>query len=711
MQNVHDYRLILITLFVACISVLININIVKRLFTANNDNKNRILFIGAFVVGSGLLGLHFLAAIAIPPTTNLIIKHSLAYLSLSWITAIFVGMLTVYLPSKKTLPLSSLLIGSSLCGLSGVTMYYLSIQGMYILPRLELNLGMSIFSVLIGSVFAALYIIVLFWLKNYSDNLILVTKLMFSILTAVCITSIHLIYNATVEITSNSAGVSPNLPLNTLLGICVGLICILFFCMAFIIAIFYEKINFNRTQADSNNELSQLAMLDTLTKLPNRRALQQNLEAGTRRCLRTNTSMAIAFIDLDNFKPVNDGFGHQVGDELLISVANRLNAAVRNCDVVTRIGGDEFVALIEDIKTNADIVQVLERIVHSINEPFFINEHQLFISVSVGVAVFPKDGDIEQLISCADAAMYRAKSDGKNQFRFFDAEIELASDQMLQMQKDLKSALMHDQFKLQFQLKIDSKTQAPVGAEALIRWEHPSKGLMLPDSFIHEAERFGLMDKIGAWVIEETCHTLHRLRQHGIPLNISVNLSVQQLRNSNLAEEIKAILMRYELPTSSIIFEINEAAATKKLDLLSTTSASFRAADLKIAIDNFGANPFNLAYLKNLEISELKLDRQFTSDVSTNHETYAIIEAVIRLAHALQLKVTADGIETESQRKKLAQMGCNYMQGDLFSKPLAEIKLIEMIKQLDSSLKNDDVSFVKDYLHTINNSQAQSSSR
>ena len=307
MQNVHDYRLILITLFVACISVLININIVKRLFTANNDNKNRILFIGAFVVGSGLLGLHFLAAIAIPPTTNLIIKHSLAYLSLSWITAIFVGMLTVYLPSKKTLPLSSLLIGSSLCGLSGVTMYYLSIQGMYILPRLELNLGMSIFSVLIGSVFAALYIIVLFWLKNYSGNLILVTKLMFSILTAACITSIHLIYNATVEITSNSAGVSPNLPLNTLLGICVGLICILFFCMAFIIAIFYEKINFNRTQADSNNELSQLAMLDTLTKLPNRRALQQNLEAGTRRCLRTNTSMAIAFIDLDNFKPVNDG--------------------------------------------------------------------------------------------------------------------------------------------------------------------------------------------------------------------------------------------------------------------------------------------------------------------------------------------------------------------------------------------------------------------
>ena len=711
MQNVYDYRLILITLFVACISALINIDIVKRLFTANNDNKNRLLFIGAFVVGSGLLGLHFLAVIAIPPTTNLIIKHSLGYLLLSWITAIFVGMLTVYLPSKKTLPLSSLLIGSSLCGLSGVTIYYLSIQGMHILPRLEFSLGMTIFSILIGAVFAALYMIVLFWLKNYSGNLIFITKLMFSILAAVCITSIHLIYNTTVVFTSNATGASVNLSQNTLIGICIGLSCIILFCITFIVSIFYDKINFNtfsfnRIQADSNNELSQLAMLDTLTKLPNRRALQQNLEAGTRRCLRTNTSMAIAFIDLDNFKPVNDSFGHQVGDELLINVANRLNAAVRNCNVVTRIGGDEFVALIEDIKTNADIVQVLERIVHSINEPFFINEHQLFISVSVGVAVFPKDGDIDQLISCADAAMYRAKSDGKNQFRFFDAEIELASDQMLQMQKDLKSALTHDQFKLQFQLKIDSKTQVPVGAEALIRWEHPSKGLMLPDSFIHEAERFGLMGQIGEWVIEETCHTLHRIRQHGIALNISVNLSAQQFRNPNLAEEIKAILTRFELPTSSIIFEINEAAATKNLELLSTTSASFRAAGLKIAIDNFGANPFNLAYLKNLEISELKLDRQFTTDVSTNHETHAIIEAVIRLAHALQLKVTADGVETERQRKTLAQMGCNYMQGDLFSKPLAEIKLVEMIKQLDSSLANDDVSFVKDYLHTINNSQA-----
>ncbi len=710
MINVDNYRLIALTLLLSSTAVLVNIDVVRRQFIADNHTKNRLFILGALLVGTGLLTLHFLDMLAIPPVLNINAGHSIFYLLMSWLIAILIGGLTTYYPSQKTLPMSSLLIGSSLCSLGGYSMYYFSIQGLQIAPDIVFNPKLGVIAFFVGTAFAALYLMVLFWLKNYTHGRTTSTKILFSLLTAFGLTGMHIAYNTTVRVAPNASSLSHTIPETTLLGIAVALACICLFCVAFIITIFYDKFNqtsfsFNRIKIDSNHELSKLAMIDPLTKLPNRRALEHNLEAGARRCLRTSSSMALAFIDLDNFKPINDNYGHQVGDELLINVANRLNSAVRNCDVVTRIGGDEFVALIEDIQSSEDIVPILERIVHSINESFLVKQHQLFISASVGVAVYPKDGNLEQLISCADAAMYRAKSDGKNQFKFFNAEIELASDHMREMQKDLKSALANNEFTLQFQLKIDSTTQAPVGAEALIRWNHPTKGLISPNSFIQEAERSGLIGQINNWVLEETCRTLHRMRLHGIMLGISVNLSSQQFRNLKLAEEIKALLTRFELPTSSIIFEVSEASATKNPELFGTLLASFKAVGLRVAIDNFGANPFNLAYLKNLEITELKLDKLFIADVSSNNETLAIVEAVIKLAHALQLSVTAEGVETEGQRKVLARLGCDQMQGYLFSRPLAEIKLVEMLKQPDSGFVADDGLFVKDYLRTINNSQ------
>lgn len=434
----------------------------------------------------------------------------------------------------------------------------------------------------------------------------------------------------------------------------------------------------------SREHLSQMAMVDTLTQLPNRRALMQHLQAATRRSERSGVSLAIAFIDIDNFKHINDSLGHHVGDQVLQEVAKCLVAAVRGCDEVARIGGDEFIALIEDVQYDEDAVTIVDRMVNSIREVSITNQIDLNVSASIGVAMFPRDGNINQIISAADAAMYRAKKDGKNQFRFYDADIAMTSDQLLEIQHDLKNALANDELKLHYQLKIDSITREPVGAEALVRWEHPVKGLLLPPDFMPAAERFGLSYAMNIWMIEEACRTLHLLNYLHIPFSISLNISCQQLRNNNLVNEITHMLKRFNLPLASLIFEITESAAFKNKLLFHKQLERFKAAGLKVSIDDFGTQPSSLAYLQHLDVSELKLDHTFIANVENDYKTRGIIQAVIELAHVLELNVVAEGVETESQRQTLAEIGCDQMQGFLISRPVPEDKLVRLLKKLSN---------------------------
>ena len=434
----------------------------------------------------------------------------------------------------------------------------------------------------------------------------------------------------------------------------------------------------------SREHLSQMAMVDTLTQLPNRRALMQHLEAATSRSERSGVSLAIAFIDIDNFKHINDSLGHQVGDQVLQEVSKCLVAAVRGCDEVARIGGDEFIALIEDVKYDEDAVTIIERMVNSIREVSIANQLDLNVSASIGVAMFPRDGNINQIVSAADAAMYRAKKDGKNQFRFFDADVAMTSDQLLEIQHDLKNAMANDELKLHYQLKIDSITREPVGAEALLRWEHPVRGPLLPQDFMPAAERFGLSYAMNAWVIEESCRTLHHLNYLHIPFSIAINISHQQLRNNNLVNEIIMMLKRFNLDESSLIFEISESSAIKNKLLFNKQLERFKAAGLRISIDDFGTQPSSLTHLQDLEVSELKLDHTFIAEVESNHKLRGIVQAIIELAHVLELNVVAEGVETENQRKILAEIGCDQMQGFLISRPVSEDKLIRLLKKLSN---------------------------
>ncbi len=433
---------------------------------------------------------------------------------------------------------------------------------------------------------------------------------------------------------------------------------------------------------DLNNNLSRIATTDVLTQLPNRNAFKQQLEAGIRRCKRMNNSLAVAFIDLDDFKPINDDYGHHVGDEMLQMVAQRLNGAVRHCDLVGRIGGDEFLALIEDIKSNQDIVTIVERIIDSLRQPFFVNNHELHVSASVGIAVYPRDGNLDRLLIAADSAMYHAKSAGKNQFRFYDAEMELASDRLLEMQRDLKLALERNEFELYFQPKIDSKSSSLAGVEALLRWQHPSKGWIAPSVFILAAERFGMMNQISQWVIEESCRTLHRMRSMGIHLQISINLSMQQCRNPDLVKNVLQVLKRFELPNGCLMFEIREASGLVNHEPFNARLAEFRSAGIDVAMDHFGIGDSSIAGLRKLNISQVKLDQSITNKIGEDAQSFKIADALIRFAHALDLLVIAQGVETEAQRKALVELDCDQMQGFLFGRPVPENRLPQLMKQI-----------------------------
>ncbi|MDZ4210795.1 MAG: EAL domain-containing protein, partial [Methylotenera sp.] len=446
---------------------------------------------------------------------------------------------------------------------------------------------------------------------------------------------------------------------------------------------------------EDHQEMSRQALLDTLTQLPNRRALMQHLEAATRRCERSGSSLAVAFVDVDNFKQINDTLGHQVGDKVLQKIAKRLVAAVRGCDEVARIGGDEFIAIIEEVDSYEDCIAVVERMVSSVRESCIINNTELHPSVSIGVAMHPKDGNINELISAADTAMYRAKKDGKNQYRFFDTEISSAADQLLEMQYDLKNALANDELKLHYQIKIDSLTREPIGAEALLRWEHPVRGLLNPAEFMPAAERFGLSYAISDWVIEESCRTLRQLKHLDIPFNIAINISHQQLINASLVSSITEMLNRYELPKSSLIVEMTESAALKNQEIFNNQLSRFQDAEIKVTLDDFGTYSSSLTNLQKWPVSELKLDPTFTENIATNNRTRGVVQAVIELAHALDLNVVAEGVENEGQRKMLAEMGCDEMQGYFISRPLPEDRLISLLKNLNLNFVEYEQFFFK----------------
>ena len=682
-MSTQDYRLILLSLLIASVLSLAAFSLVSRIDQNSSKAAKFWLLCGAMGMGSLLWTAQIAGLWAFNAFAP--VSWDLKFITISWMAAVTISWLALEIASRPVLTLSLLITSVIMIGAGISGMYYSSVYAIQIADTASPTL--FTFFVSLAAMVSIVALFMLFWRRAHQFPQAMLSSILGLVLISALASGAYYIDISAADFTHAAiygalAGTSPALLAMVIAIGAAGLIVIIFISGLLAARISKHSSANDVPSKEANYELSRMAMLDTLTQLPNRRFFQQQLEIAILRNSRLGNSLAVAFIDLDGFKPINDTLGHHIGDEVLRAVAKRLNAAVRGCDVVARIGGDEFVALIEDIQSDQDIVPIVERIINSLRDTFFVDPHEITISASVGIAVYPRDGDMTRLMVCADAAMYRAKSDGKNQFRFFDSDIELASDRLLEMQRDLRHALSKDEFKLHFQPKVDSRTYAPVGVEALLRWDHPIKGTISPAAFIPAAERFGLINQIGDWVIEESCRIMHRMRSQGIMLNISINLSPQQFRNANLVTNMLEVLERFDLPPSSLMFEISESSAMHNPEQFNTLLADFKAAGIEIALDDFGIGHSSLAHLQNIKVSVLKLHRTFIAEISANKQSRAIVDAVVRLAHALEMTVVAEGVETEEQRKILTELGCNHLQGYLFSRPVPEEKLAGLMRQL-----------------------------
>ena len=418
----------------------------------------------------------------------------------------------------------------------------------------------------------------------------------------------------------------------------------------------------------AQQQLFDTAHRDGLTGLPNRLSLEQRLNAVLETSTMDDRRFALLYIDLDRFKTINDTLGHGVGDGVLREVASRLRETVNPRDVIARPGGDEFIILLPQIANAADAEATAQRVVRAFKTPIAVQGRELFVSASVGVAVFPDHGrGAEALVGHADAAMYRAKRLGGNRCAFYDANLETQTNDRLTLENDLWHAIGRDELQVLYQPIIDVATQRVSGCEALVRWNHRTRGLIEPGAFIPIAEETGAIVAIDRWVAREAINAAMRLRRHIPDFRIAVNLSSRDLRETDLPDAIAEVLHEHDLPAAALTVEITEHAALD--DTVLPTLRRLSALGVRVAVDDFGVGYSSLAYLKRLPINGLKIDRAFIGDVANDSYDQAIVGSIVTVAKALGLHVTAEGIETDAQIAFIASLGCDEAQGYRFGHP------------------------------------------
>ncbi len=419
------------------------------------------------------------------------------------------------------------------------------------------------------------------------------------------------------------------------------------------------------------SQIEHQARFDALTGLANRRLLNDRLSQVLARSERTREGVAVAFIDLDNFKIINDSFGHEVGDMLIKEMAQRLSSCVRQADTVARLGGDEFVLLLTRYGTPEDLTRTLQRVQYAVAQPWLHSKREFQVSSSCGVALFPADGNsAESLLRNADAAMYRAKANGRNNVQYFTAELSQTMLARVGIEHRLRNAIARKQLELYYQPRIDVASGKLIAAEALLRWRLPRQGAVTPEQFIAVAEETGLIVPMGRWALNAACQQAQAWRMRGLPsLVISVNVSPRQFRHDDIVKTIALALKDSGLPAACLQIELTEGLAMHDAEHYIAMLNEIKALGVQIAIDDFGTGYSSLSYLKRFPVDQLKVDRSFVSGLPGDAADAAIVQAIVTLGHQLGLSVVAEGVETEAQNVLLRGLGCDEMQGYLFGRP------------------------------------------
>ncbi len=431
----------------------------------------------------------------------------------------------------------------------------------------------------------------------------------------------------------------------------------------------------------SEEQIRYRANYDSLTDLPNRLNFVEHLNEAIDRSKRSGNQTALLFIDLDRFKTINDTLGHDYGDELIRQVGQRIRDTIRKTDMVARLGGDEFTVLLSDMRDVIRASIIAKEIITRLSEPFLLHGHEIHTGASIGITVCPEDGDdAHTLLKNADMAMYEAKDKGRNRFRFFTPRMTEHAQKFLELDKDMRRALAQQEFELCFQPIFELNTPVLRGVEALLRWQHPEKGLIMPNDFVHVAEETGLIDEIGLWVLERACSDALPWLGHSMPPDfyLAVNVSMRQFKGGFGSGQLAAILDRTGFPPQHLQLEITESLLMDEDIRIKEALKDFRRMGIRLAVDDFGTGYSALSYLREFPVTSLKIDQSFVREIATNRSDRRLVEAIVLMAHGLGLVVVAEGVETPEQDTLLGLLGCDFAQGNFYSSPLFTADLFDL---------------------------------
>ena len=628
---------------------------------------------GAVAMGFGVWSMHFIGMLALSLPIEL--GYDVALTLWSLLVAVLSSGFALWLVSQPRLPALQLLFGALIMGAGISAMHYSGMAALRMQPGIEYDPVLFGLSLLIAVGASAAALSIAYRLRKQTSYVRLARGVA-SIIMGLAIVGMHYTGMAAANFPEGSfcgaalEGLSGE-GLDSL--VLVSSLAVL--TIALLTSIFDARLEARtallaESLAQANEELTHLALHDTLTGLPNRMLLADRISQAMAKVKEQGGCFSLMFIDLDGFKPVNDAFGHHLGDRLLREVALRLREQLRSQDTLARIGGDEFVLLVRLVEPD-DAPQVAARQVSLLSKPFRIDEHDLQISASIGITLYPGNGDtVEELLMNADAAMYHAKGAGKNGYSFFDASMNTNARKQLQLLQDLRQALDLQQFCLYYQPKFDASSGQAVGAEALLRWQHPTLGLLLPDAFIALAEKTGLIIPIGNWVLNEACRQMREWFDQGYShWRMAVNLSALQFCHAGLVDNVAVALACHQLPANSLTLEITETTAMSDADASMAVLQQLSDMGVDLSIDDFGTGYSSLMYLKRLPANELKIDRGFVNDLEHDSDDAAIVSAIVALGQALGLRIVAEGVETDTQQRFLTTLGCDALQGYLLGHP------------------------------------------
>jgi diguanylate cyclase (GGDEF)-like protein len=668
MSAIYNHWLVALSLVVAMLVSYTALRLAARVATSEGKGSRIWLGIGAIAMGVGIWSMHFVGMLAFSLPIPLLydIPTTLASLAVAIVTSGF--SLAITSGGQLSVPRlggSAVIMGSGIAA-----MHYMGMAAIAVLPGIGYDPVLVAASILIAIAASFVALWLFFQLREGNSRVQQFKRIAAAVVMGLAISGMHYTGMAASEFAAGSICRGGAALQNNWLAAVIGMFALGLLVVTLITAVYDAHLQSKaRIQAarleQANAALQHQATHDALTGLPNRLLFIDRLDREIAHAQRDGHLFSILVVDLDRFKVINDTLGHGPGDQLLMEIARRLSGAVRSVDTVARTGGDEFLLLLTDIREAADAAVIAAKIVSELGKSVTISGTEVHTSASIGISVYPADGaDSDTLVARADEAMYFAKQAGRNSFQFFSAGMSVFSRERLDLESDLRRALSLKQFEVHYQPKVDVVTGRMNSVEALLRWRHPTRGLIAPLQFIPIAEETGLMLSIGEWVLREACRQARQWQREGLPfVRIAVNISPIHFRQSKFLDVVRSALLDHDLEPQYLEIELTESTVMDHAESSVQILEELSRMGVLVSIDDFGTGYSSMSYLRRFPIDKLKIDRSFINDMTTNSDAASIVKAIISLAHSLRLKVVAEGVETAAQLQQLNELGCDQFQG------------------------------------------------